>query len=60
MIEGRVGMGRLLFCTMDIHSDMENRPVARQLKFSLLNYMRSKSFSPATELATKQLKQLIK
>jgi hypothetical protein len=60
MIEGKVGMGRLLFCTMDIHSDMENRPVARQLKFSLLNYMRSKSFSPATELATKQLKQLIK
>jgi len=30
IIEAKVGKGKLLFCTMDIHSNMENRPVARQ------------------------------
>jgi len=45
---------------MDIHSDMENRPVARQLKFSLLNYMNSKNFNPVTELQQEKLKRLIK
>jgi len=60
MIEAKVGKGKLFFCTMDIHNDMENRPVARQLKFSLLNYMNSKNFSPVTELEQEKLKQLIK
>lgn len=60
MVEAKVGNGKLLFCTMDIHSDMENRPVARQLKFSLLNYMNSKIFNPVTELEQEKLKQFIK
>lgn len=60
IIEAKVGKGKLLFSTMDIHSDMENRPVARQLKFSLLNYMNSKNFNPATELEQEKLKELIK
>lgn len=60
IIEAKVGKGKLLFCTMDIHSDMQSRPVARQLKFSLLNYMNSKKFNPSTKLDEKKLKLLIK
>lgn len=60
IIEAKVGRGRLLFCTMDIHSNMENRPVARQLKFSLLNYMKGKNFNPVTELEQEEIKQLMK
>ncbi len=60
IIEAKVGQGKLLFCTMDIHSDMESRPVAEQLKFSLLNYMNSKSFNPGVDIDKEKLKQLIK
>ncbi|MEJ7830851.1 MAG: glycoside hydrolase family 2, partial [Segetibacter sp.] len=60
MIEAKVGQGKLLFCTMDIHSDLKNRPVAQQLRFSLLNYMNSKNFNPGVDIDKEALKQLIK
>lgn len=60
IIEAKMGEGKLLFCTMDIHSDMENRPVSEQLKFSLLNYMNSKNFNPGVDIDKEALKQLIK
>jgi hypothetical protein len=31
---------------MDLDSDPANRPVARQLRYSILNYMQSKEFKP--------------
>ena len=54
IFEARVGGGRLLVCSIDLHTDMEHRPVARQLLRSLLDYMRSEAFAPrqAVDAAT--------
>jgi hypothetical protein len=46
LIEARVGQGRLLMTTMDITSDLERRPVARQMRRAILAYMQSKDFQP--------------
>lgn len=46
VFEAKVGTGKLLFTSIDLHSDLEKRPVARQLRKSLLDYMTSKSFDP--------------
>ena len=47
VFEAKVGKGMLVFSSVDIHTDLENRPVARQLKTSLINYMNSSDFKPA-------------
>ena len=39
VFEMKVGKGKVLVCAIDILNDLESRPVARQLKYSLLEYM---------------------
>lgn len=46
IMETRIGKGKLLVCMLDILSNLETRPVARQLKYSILNYMNSSAFQP--------------
>ena len=46
IFEAKVGNGKLLVCSPDIHSEIENRPVARQLRYSLLRYMDADAFDP--------------
>jgi F5/8 type C domain/Glycosyl hydrolases family 2, sugar binding domain/Glycosyl hydrolases family 2, TIM barrel domain/Glycosyl hydrolases family 2 len=48
--ETKVGKGKLLVCTLDLNRDLEKRPVARQLRLSLLNYAASRDFNPASEI----------
>ncbi len=50
LFEARVGEGRLMVCSMDISSDLERRPVARQMRHSILAYMRSDRFDPEQAL----------
>jgi hypothetical protein len=57
--EGRVGQGKLLVCSIDLESNLAQRPAARQLKFSLLNYMNSSQFKPENELAIDSINQLV-
>jgi hypothetical protein len=45
---------------MDVTHDMDKRPAARQLRYSLEQYMNSNAFSPGVELNEKQLAYLIK
>ena len=59
IFETRVGKGRLLICAMDLDTDAENRPAARQLKTSLLNYAGSKQFDPAYELSMNLLERIL-
>lgn len=40
VFEARVGKGRLLACAVDLESDLEGRPVARQFRASLISYLR--------------------
>ena len=60
LFEAKVGEGKLLFCSMDILSDWEQRPEARQLYFSLLEYMKSDSFDPSSAMESDVLAQLFK
>lgn len=46
LFEGSVGNGKLVVSTIDLDTDLENRPAARQMLYSLLKYMNSSDFSP--------------
>ncbi|MFT3829988.1 MAG: hypothetical protein QM691_09825 [Opitutaceae bacterium] len=59
VFEAWVGPGRLLFCAMDITNDLERRPVARQLRTSLLHYLDSDAFQPTATLSPEQLAALV-
>lgn len=48
--EGKVGKGKLMVCSVDLENNLADRPVARQLKYSLLRYMNSAKFNPSQEL----------
>ncbi|MBS1603900.1 MAG: glycoside hydrolase family 88 protein [Bacteroidetes bacterium] len=59
VIEARVGRGRLLLASVDITHDLDRRPAARQLRYSLEKYMQGEAFMPGVELTPTQLGQLV-
>ncbi len=46
MYEGKVGDGKLVMTTIDLESDLANRPVAKQMLVSVLKYMNGGDFNP--------------
>lgn len=46
LMETRIGKGKLMVCTFDILNASPGQDVARQLKYSILNYMNSGLFNP--------------
>jgi len=60
VFEAKVGSGRLVFCATDIITDLESRPVARQLRLSLLKYMASPLFYPDVEISVGDLTEIMK
>jgi len=58
VIEAKVGKGRLVLVSADIRHDLERRPAARQLRYSLEKYMKGDAFHPAVELNAAQMKRL--
>jgi hypothetical protein len=60
IIEAKVGKGKLIFCSMDINSYLANRPVAKQLRYSLIQYMKTNKFSPITTLGEADIRKLMK
>ena len=58
VFEARVGKGRLLVCGYDLESNLEKRPAARQFRNSLLGYMKSDAFTPASSFSEDQLRTL--
>lgn len=55
LFECKVGAGRLLVCSLDIQSDGTSKPVAAQLRRSLLSYMAGPQFEPAVALSPAEL-----
>lgn len=51
--------GRLLVCGYDIGDNLENRPAARQLRRSLLDYASSARFNPTQEVTFEYLEKLL-
>jgi len=60
VFEAKVGAGKLLACSIDLHSDLAARPVARQMRRSLLQYVQSDAFGPKALCSVAQLKALLK
>jgi hypothetical protein len=58
--ECKVGSGRLLVCSIDLTNDLNTRPVARQMRQSLLSYAGADAFNPASSLTVDQVRSLFK
>lgn len=58
VFEARAAGGRLLVCAIDLEDRLDARPVARQLRRSLLDYMAGERFQPRQELTLEQVRWL--
>ncbi len=58
VVEATVGDGRLLICGSDLTSNLGERPVARQMRRSLLAYMASDAFQPSVGVSREALASL--
>lgn len=59
LFEANVENGKLIFCSMDLVSDINSRPEACQLYNSLIHYMESKAFNPVDILSINELENLL-
>jgi hypothetical protein len=59
LFEAKVNDGRLMVCSADLRTDMEQRPAARQFLRSLLRYLASDQFDPDVELTAQSVKRVI-
>jgi hypothetical protein len=57
--EASVGKGRLIATSLDLETNLEKRPGARQLRASLLAYAGSAPKKPETELSPAQVEALV-
>ena len=58
LFEVKVGKGKLLISGIDFWSDMDKRPEARQLLYSIKQYMSSGHFKPDTETTTSAIQSI--
>jgi len=58
IFEAKVGKGKILVSGIDLTSDLDNRPEAQQLLFSLKKYITGGKFIPKVELTAEQIKKL--
>ncbi len=60
IFEAKVGKGKILVSGIDLTADLEKRPEAHQLLFSLKKYMTGSKFNPEAELTLEKLQTLVK
>ena len=58
LFEAQVGRGQLLMTTLDISSDLDERPVAQALRKSIFDYMLSPDFAPTQRVKPEQVSGL--
>ncbi len=56
--ETRTNGGKLMVCSIDLKDISKYRVVSKQLKYSILTYMKSDQFDPKLEIDLKKIKQL--
>lgn len=59
IFETNAGNGQLIFSSMDLLTNIETRPEARQLLYSLIEYMKSSDFEPKKKFDMKNFELLI-
>jgi hypothetical protein len=57
LLECRIGRGKLMVCGLDITNDLLTRPAARQLRHSILSYMKSEAFQPDNTAAITEARE---
>ena len=60
VFQAKVGKGKLLMTSIDLEHDLKNRPVARQMLYSLEKYVKSDQFNPTTEVKPGMIEHLFK
>ncbi|HEY0668633.1 MAG TPA: glycoside hydrolase family 2 TIM barrel-domain containing protein [Sphingobacteriaceae bacterium] len=60
VFECQVGKGKLLFSAIDLITNADKRPEARQLLYSLKNYMATNKFQPEVKVEAVKIKDLFK
>lgn len=60
LLEGKVGNGKLMVCSVDLQKDLDKRPAARQFLQSILEYMASDRFNPSVSLDPNLIRGLYK
>lgn len=60
VFEAKVGKGSLLVCSVNFDVDLESKPVIRQLKHSLLEYMNSDAFAPANRVKIESIQSMFR
>ncbi len=58
--EAKVGNGKIFVCSADLETGLDNDPVRRQFRTSLLDYLASGEFKPKTAVAFSALAHLAK
>lgn len=56
--EANSGGGKIMVCSADLQNNLKDRPAARQLLFSIKNYMNSPEFNPGVNVETKIIQEL--
>jgi len=59
VLEAKVDKGKILISGIDLTSDLDKRPEAQQLLYSLKKYMTGEKFIPKDELKIETLNKLI-
>lgn len=60
LMEGKVGNGKLMVCSVDLKKDLDKRPAARQFRQSILEYMASDRFNPSNLIDPEKVRALYK
>jgi len=57
VFEAKCGNGKLLYSSIDLQTDIENRPQAKQLLYSLQKYMNENAFNPTKKIELADLQK---
>ncbi len=60
VFQAKVGKGKLLMTSIELEHDLKNRPVARQMLYSLEKYVSSDEFNPTIEVSASKIQRLFK
>jgi hypothetical protein len=59
IFEAKAGKGQLIFSSMDLLTNTDKRPVAKQLLFSLVEYMKTEKFNPENSIKDSEFRKLL-
>jgi len=60
LLEARVGAGRIVVCSMDLRTDLGDRPVAELFRHNLVRYLTGPEFDPQVEVTARQVRALFR